>query len=70
MPVFHVPQMRCGHCKAAIERAIRATDATARIDVDLAARTVTVDSRLEAAALVAAMADGGYDATQRGSAGT
>ncbi len=38
---FTVPDMTCGHCKAAIEAAI--ADAGGRATVDLAQKTVTVD---------------------------
>ena len=38
---FTVPDMTCGHCKAAIETAI--ADAGGRATVDLTAKTVTVE---------------------------
>ncbi|MDO5371588.1 heavy-metal-associated domain-containing protein [Paracoccus sp. (in: a-proteobacteria)] len=38
---FHVEDMSCGHCTAAIESAIAGAGGTAKADLD--SRTVTVD---------------------------
>lgn len=59
---FRVPDMSCGHCVATIERAIRAEDDAARVACELGSRTVDVDGRLDAAAVVAALATAGYAA--------
>ncbi len=61
-----VPDMSCGHCKAAVERAIAAEDAAATVSVDLAARLVEVKTALSAAAVMAALAQEGYPATLLG----
>lgn len=61
---FSVPDMSCGHCKAAVERAIAAQDAQARVVVDLGARTVAVETAAPADTLVKALADEGYPATR------
>lgn len=61
-----VPDMSCGHCKAAVERAIAAEDATATVSVDLAAREVEVVTALPVAKVVAALAQEGYPATLLG----
>lgn len=63
MTRFSVPEMSCGHCKSAIEAAVAGVDPKASVDVDLDARTVSVTSDAETAALVAAMKTAGYDAT-------
>jgi len=63
---FSVPEMSCGHCKSAIEQAITKADPKARIDVDLQAREVNVDSVASADALVEAIKTQGYDAVQLG----
>lgn len=55
---FTVPEMSCGHCKAAIESAIG--KAGGRADIDLAAKTVTVTGLDEGAAR-AAIRDAGYE---------
>lgn len=58
---FSVPEMSCGHCTAAIEKAVKAADPGAAVACDLSDRTVTVDSALEAGAVQAAMKDAGYE---------
>lgn len=63
---FSVPDMSCGHCKAAVERAIRSRDEGARIVVDLATREVEVDTTLPAPGLIEALQGEGYAATQIG----
>lgn len=63
MTNYHVPDMSCGHCKAAIETAMRGADAAARLDFDMASRTVSVDSALEPSAIRATLAAAGYPAT-------
>ena len=41
---FHVPDMSCGHCTAAIEKALKTIDPDARVDTDLTSKTVTIAS--------------------------
>ena len=57
-----VPDMSCGHCKAAVEKAIAAQDAGARVTVDLETRTVEVASTVALETLLAALAAEGYPA--------
>jgi copper chaperone len=63
MTKLKVPEMSCGHCKAAVEKAVAGIDATAGVDVDLANRTVSIQSTVTDAALIAALKEGGYLAT-------
>lgn len=63
MTRFDVPEMSCGHCTAAIQKAIRMADPMAELDCDLAARVVSVDSALDDETLVIAMKEAGYDAS-------
>lgn len=63
MTTFHVPDMSCGHCKAAIESAVARVDPQATVNVDLNARDVSIVSQADTATLVAAMKAAGYDAT-------
>ncbi len=63
MMKFTVPEMSCGHCKAAIEKAVAAADPGAKLVVDLEAKTVEIESRLDEAALKAVLAEEGYTAT-------
>ncbi len=60
MTTFHIPDMSCGHCKATVEKAIHALDPAARIDFDMEARRIALDSRAETADLQAALAAAGY----------
>ncbi len=57
---FQVEGMSCQHCVAAVTKAIRAQDAQARVDIDLAQGQVRVASGVGAAQLAAAIADAGY----------
>ncbi len=60
---FNVPDMSCGHCKATVEKAIGAVDASAKVSVDLGSRTIEVDSTHSAAEITAALYAAGYGAT-------
>lgn len=61
MSRFSVPDMSCGHCTAAIEKAIKALDPKAAVSCDLDTRTVAVESRLGAQAVSDAIRNAGYD---------
>lgn len=61
-----IPDMSCGHCKAAVEGAIATVAPEARVSVDLASRTATVDGPAPAEAVLKALADEGYPATVAG----
>jgi copper chaperone len=63
MTRFTVPEMTCGHCTAAIEKAVAALDPAARVACDLETHGVTVTSDLPVDALQAAIRDAGYDST-------
>ena len=63
MTKLNVPEMSCGHCKAAIEKAVAGVDADARVNVDLENRTVSIESSIADAALIDALKAGGYEAT-------
>jgi len=58
---FTVPDMTCGHCKAAVETAI--ADAGGRATVDLAQKTVTVEG-LDPDRAAQAIRDTGYEVSQ------
>jgi copper chaperone len=60
MQRFHLPDMSCGHCVAAITEALKAADPEARIDIDRDARTATVDTALPREALAATLTEAGY----------
>jgi copper chaperone len=60
MYIFQVPKMSCGGCANTITNALRQVDETAMVEIDLAARTVKIDSSKPETAFVSAMADAGY----------
>ena len=57
---LQVENMSCGHCVGAVTKAVRAVDAAARVEVDLASKTVKIDSATPLAPLKSAIADAGY----------
>ena len=57
---YSVPEISCGHCKTAIEGAVRPLGGVARVQVDIDAKTVTVDGGDRDAILVA-IEEAGYD---------
>ncbi len=63
MTTLKVPEMSCGHCKAAVEKAVASVDAQARVYVDLENRTVEVETSAGNGALIAALKEEGYEAT-------
>jgi copper chaperone len=63
---FNVPDMSCGHCTAAIEKAVTGADDTAELAFDLEARTVTVTSALDETTLALLLEREGYPATIAG----
>jgi len=61
MTKLSVPDMSCGHCTAAIEKAIKTLDPTARVSCDLETHVVDVESSLSERAVSEAIRDAGYD---------
>jgi len=61
--VIHVEGMSCAHCVKAVSSAVGALDGVMHVQVDLAAKTATVehDGRVAPEALKAAVEDQGYD---------
>jgi copper chaperone len=55
-----VQGMTCGHCGAAVERAVKAADPTARVSVDRAAGRVTLENATDPAAIRRATEAEGY----------
>jgi len=61
MQQFKVSGMSCGHCVRAVTQAIQALDQATRVEVDLAAGLVHVESSLDAAQIQAAIREEGYE---------
>jgi copper chaperone len=53
--------MSCGHCTAAIEKAIKAIDPTAKVTCDTGTRKVDVESIMSERALAEAICNAGYE---------
>ncbi|CAH0646996.1 MULTISPECIES: heavy-metal-associated domain-containing protein [Pseudomonas] len=62
MQVFNVQGMTCGHCVKAVTRAVQQLDASAKVEVDLAAKQVRVQSELVQEQVLAAIREEGYQA--------
>jgi copper chaperone len=59
--VYDVPEISCGHCKAAIEGEVAKVAAVEAVVVDIEARTATVTGTAADAAIRAAIDEAGYD---------
>ena len=57
---FEVKDMICGHCVAAITRAVHAVSSGAVVDIDLASHRVRVNGSTDEAAVAAAIRESGY----------
>ena len=64
MTSYSIPDMTCGHCKATIERSVKALDASATLTFDLVARQVQIETSVPEPALLAALGTEGYPATR------
>lgn len=60
MATFTVKDMTCGHCAATITEAVKAADPAGRVEIDLAAQRVTVESALSAERIAAAITRAGF----------
>lgn len=60
---LQVENMSCGHCVATITRAVKAVDAGAIVDIDLASKKVKVDSGAALDAVKSAIVEAGYPVT-------
>jgi copper chaperone len=59
-----VPDMSCGHCASAIEKAVRSVDAAAHVTVDLGSSMVAVESKADEKAISDAIRSAGYENTR------
>ena len=61
MIAFEVKDMTCGHCVSTITKAVKALDAGARVQIDLASHRVEIYSRTtNATQMGAAIKEAGY----------
>ena len=61
---YHVPDMSCAHCKASIEKAVKALDQTASDSIDLSSKTLDITSEMAEDRLVAALRTIGFEASR------
>jgi copper chaperone len=60
MHIFEVKDMTCGHCAGTIEKAVKAADPQATVDIDLVTHRVSIDGAQPVAALIKTIEDAGY----------
>jgi len=59
---YSVPDISCGHCRAAITSEVSTVAGVESVEVDLDAKTVTVTAEpLDEAAIIAAIDEAGYE---------
>jgi copper chaperone len=63
MTTLNIPDMSCGHCKSAIEKAVATVDSSAQLDFDMENRRVRVLSTNSLDHILAALKSEGYEAT-------
>lgn len=61
---FEVPGMTCGGCARGVTNALQRVDANAVVNVDLASKTVSVNSTADAQLLKQAIEKAGFAVTQ------
>jgi copper chaperone len=57
---FTIPNISCGHCVRAVTSAIAALDPAATVDVNIAAKSVAVETTAAQVDVAAALAAAGY----------
>jgi copper chaperone len=57
---FQIPAISCGHCARAVTEAVHGVDPKAKVQVDLTAKRVQVDTEAARGTVAAALADAGY----------
>ncbi|HVQ04262.1 MAG TPA: heavy-metal-associated domain-containing protein [Burkholderiaceae bacterium] len=55
-----LPTMTCGHCVRTVTETVQAVDANARLEIDLPAQRVRIESLLERQAFERALIEEGY----------
>ena len=57
---FQIPDMTCGHCVAAVTKAVKAADPAAEIKIDLPTHSVQVQTSVPREVLAAQLVEAGY----------
>lgn len=58
--LFNIPDMTCGHCKSAVEAAVKSVDPQAKVQVDLGAKTARVETGAAQDVVAQAIRDAGF----------
>lgn len=64
MTLLSVPDMSCGHCKASVEAALKTLPGAGAFQVDLTLRQVQVDGTTSTPALLKALDEIGFPASE------
>ena len=62
--VFNVEKMMCGGCEANVKKVLADVASVDSVEVDLEAKTVTVEGDIDAAEIATTISEAGYPATQ------
>ncbi len=62
---YLVPGITCGHCKAAIESEVGQVSGVEHVQVDVDSKRVAVEGEATEEAILAAIAEAGYDEVQK-----
>ena len=62
MQTFKVDGMTCGGCVGAVTRAVQTVDKDAKVEVDLASKTVKVDSNVSPLQIIDVITNDGFEA--------
>ena len=62
MQTFKVDGMTCGGCVGAVTRAVQTVDKDAKVEVDLASKTVKVDSNVSPLQIIDEITNAGFEA--------
>ncbi|MEZ4632111.1 MAG: cation transporter [Deinococcales bacterium] len=63
MITLKVEGMSCGHCKKAVEEALKSVQGAEKVEVNLAEASARVEGKASAEALIAAIIEEGYKAS-------
>ena len=55
-----LPDMTCGHCVRTVTQTVQKLDPAARVEIDLPAQRVRIDSSVDAQAIAKALGEEGY----------
>jgi len=57
---FQVSDMTCSHCVATVEKAVKSVDGAAKVDIDLGALAVRIESNKPVEQFAKAIEEAGY----------